>query len=178
MVLEREDGTVAEAARHLGVVPADLHVHLGGPAKVEGAVRRPEDLVEVRGHAPAVTLTREQVERERGPAKDLAVEGFGPETLGELTRGHPGLCRDELPYPELAGDLEEVCHVVPTDEVQELRDLLDAGRLLLAHAAYGARGMRRPRPGRPTTVPRSKTASPRDRTTSGQPVTSHPSYGS
>src|SRR5712691_5741216 len=62
--------------------------------------------------------------------------------------------------------------------MEKLCELIDAGRLRQAHAAYGARGTSRPRPGRPTTVPRSKTTSPRERTTSGQPVTSHPSYGS
>ncbi len=177
VVLVREDRAVAEAARRVRVVAADLHVHARRPAKIERRVRRPEDLVVVRRHAPAPLLALDQTEREASPAEDVGVERIGPKAPCEVLRGDAGSAREELPGAELAADLEEVRRVIAADQVVELRDLIREGGTV-AHAAYGARGMKRPRPGAPVIVPRSNTTSPRDSTISGQPVTSQPSYGS
>jgi hypothetical protein len=127
MLLEARARALANTPGVLGVVPTNDHVDAGGPAEVERCFRVPEDLVEVARHCPAVAMSLEELERERGPAEHVGVERVGPELGRQFCGGDAGATRDGLPDPELARDLDEVCSVVSGDQVVELRDLLRQG---------------------------------------------------
>jgi hypothetical protein len=125
-----------------GIVLADLHVHARRAGEVEARLGGAQDLVEVRRHPPAVAVTLDQPERERGAAQHVGVEGVGAEPLGELRGADPRVPGERLPGAQLAGDLDEMGRVVPADQVVESADLLGQRRrrrgAVIRHGASSA----------------------------------------
>ena len=90
VILVRLGGPGAEAIRIVPVILAEEHVDAGGTGEVEARLGVPQDLVEMRGQAPAFAVAIEQPERERRAAEHVRRERPGAEPRRELIGGEPG----------------------------------------------------------------------------------------
>jgi hypothetical protein len=65
---------ISKALNVAAIVLANQHVHSCRAAEVESGLGRSQDLIEVRGHPPPLSVALEEAKRECRPAKDIGVE--------------------------------------------------------------------------------------------------------